>query len=80
MQTRRIDAHTQEQSFEIKLRNHKTEDIEVVVEENFFGWSEWQITESSLPSTKKSQFVVEFNAPVPKDKETVLTYTVRYRF
>jgi hypothetical protein len=80
MQTKRIDAHTQEQSFEVKLRNHKTEDVTVTVEENFFGWTEWEITESSLPPAKKSQFAVEFNAPVPKDKETVVTYTVRYKF
>ncbi len=80
MQTRRIDAHTQEQAFQIKLRNHKTEDVRVVVEENFFGWTQWEITESSLPHVKKSQFTVEFDAPAPKDKETVVTYTVRYRF
>jgi hypothetical protein len=80
MQTKRIDAHTQEQTFQIKLRNHKTEDITVTVEENFFGWTEWEITDSNFPPTKKSQFTVEFNLPVPKDKEVELTYTVRYKF
>jgi len=80
MQTKRIDAHTQEQTFQIKLRNHKTDDITVMVEENFFGWTEWEITESSFPPTKKDQFTVEFSVPVAKDKESELKYTVKYVF
>jgi hypothetical protein len=51
-----------------------------MVEENFFGWTEWEITESSFPPTKKDQFTVEFSVPVAKDKESELKYTVKYVF
>lgn len=69
-----------EESFEISVRNHKTEAVEVRVVEHLFRWSEWQITRSSSDYSKLDASTVEFRVNVPKDGEAKITYTVRYRW
>ncbi len=69
-----------EESFEITLRNHKEEDIEVRVVEHLFRWSEWQILDASEDFEKMDAQTIEFRLPVEADGETVLTYRVRYEW
>ncbi len=69
-----------EESFEIIVRNHKDEDVEVRVVEHLFRWSEWEILRESAEHTKLDQGTVEWRLPVSADGEVVLTYTVRYEF
>jgi hypothetical protein len=69
-----------EESFEIKVRNHKAQDVQVRVVEHLFRWSEWEIVEESAEHTRLDQGTVEWRLPVPADGETTLTYTVRYNF
>jgi hypothetical protein len=69
-----------EESFEITVRNHKDEDVEVRVLEHLFRWSEWEIVQESADHTKLDQSMVEWRLPVPADGETTLSYTVRYEF
>lgn len=66
-----------EQTWEIKLRNHKEEPVTIKVVEPI--WGEWKVTEASHPHTKKDANTLEFNVPVPPDSESVVTYTVRIR-
>ena len=73
-------GNVQDLSFEIRLRNHKTEEVEVIVEENFPQWVDWEIIAKSHPFEKKSQELVEFKVKVGPDKEEIITYTVRYRY
>ncbi len=40
-------------------------------------WSDWKITRSSHKWTKKDAHTIEFPINVPKDGETVITYTIR---
>ncbi|HSJ52243.1 MAG TPA: DUF4139 domain-containing protein [Anaerolineae bacterium] len=69
-----------EETYQITLRNHKEEDIEVRVVEHMFRWSEWRILESSHePETTDAQ-TIEFRVPVEAGGETVVTYTVRYEW
>lgn len=75
---KKIAYDTYEASFEISLRNHKKEDVVVKVVEPIPG--DWKILSSSHEYTKTEAFTAEFNIPVPKDKETKLTYRVRMRF
>ncbi len=75
---KKIAYDTYEASFEISLRNHKKEDVIVKVVEPIPG--EWKILNSSHEYKKTEAFTAEFNIPVPKDKETKLTYRVRMRF
>jgi hypothetical protein len=74
------DDDWMEESFEITVRNHKDEDIEVRIVEHMFRWSEWKILEASHGYDKMDAQTIEFNVPVEADGETVVTYTVRYEW
>lgn len=76
----RIGDDVIEESFEINVRNHKDEDVEVRVVEHLFRWSEWEITEESSDHTEIDQGTVEWRLEVPADGEETVTYTVRYEF
>ncbi len=69
-----------EESFEIVLRNHKDQEVEVRVVEHLFRWNEWKIVQESADHTKLDQGTVEWRLPVSADGEATLTYTVRYEF
>jgi hypothetical protein len=66
------------ESYEIKIRNHKDEAIDVIVSEHIYG--DWSISRSSHDYEKKRADLAEFRIPVGVDDETVLTYTVRRRY
>lgn len=74
------DDDWMEETFEITLRNHKDEDVEVRVVEHMFRWSEWEILESSHEYDEMDFKTIEFRVPVEADGEEVVTYTVRYEW
>jgi hypothetical protein len=67
-----------EEAFEIKVRNHKAQPVEVVVRENLYRWSQWSLIEQSQPSVKKDARTIEFPVKVAADGEATVTYRVRY--
>ena len=67
-----------EEAFEIKVRNHKSEAVEVRVTERLYRWRNWEITQKSNDFLKTDAQTVEFRVQVPADGETVVTYRVRY--
>lgn len=67
-----------EETFEIKVRNRKTEAIDVRVVEHLYRWSNWTITAKSDEFVKKDAQTIEFNVRVGPDEEKRVTYTVRY--
>ena len=74
-----LSGNVLEETYEIRLRNHKTEgSVEVRVPEHLFRWSNWEIVSSSMDYTQIDSNTIEFRADVPADGETVITYTVRY--
>ena len=75
---KRIDSHTWEMEFEIKLRNHK--DAPVVVEVNEPIGGDWEMLSSTFKATKTAAFAAQFNVPVAKDGTAVLTYRVRAKW
>lgn len=77
---RKIGRDVVEESYEITVRNHKDERVEVRVVEHLFRWSEWEIVNESAGHTKLDQATVEWRLPVPADGEATVTYTVRYSF
>ncbi len=77
---RQLGRDVIEESFEIKVRNHKDQDVEVRVVEHLFRWSEWEIVQESAEHAKLDQGTAEWRLAVPSDGETTLTYTVRYEF
>ncbi|MBF0486145.1 MAG: DUF4139 domain-containing protein [Candidatus Omnitrophica bacterium] len=69
-----------ESTWEVTIRNHKKEDIVVNVVEPLSGFSDWEVTTSSFPYKKLNASTLEFEVPVAKDAEAVLTYTVRANY
>jgi len=67
-----------EETFEIKLRNHKDSAATVTVVERLYRWNNWKIANASTKFEKKDAQTIEFTVPVPKDGEAVVTYTVKY--
>ena len=74
---RRISDRVYEETVEVKLRNRKTEPVEIVVVEHPQG--SWEILNSTHPYEKKEAAKIEFKVKVPADTETVVRYTVRVR-
>jgi hypothetical protein len=71
-------GHVMTESFEIHVRNHKTEAVDVLVKEPLYRWNNWEITQASAKWTKYDSSTIHFPVTVAKDGEQVITYTVRY--
>ncbi len=67
-----------EESFEIKVRNHKKEPANVRVVEHLYRWTNWKLIEQSTDSHKMDAQTTEFPVTVAPDGEQVITYTVHY--
>ncbi|HSB88583.1 MAG TPA: hypothetical protein VLD63_01010 [Anaerolineales bacterium] len=75
---RRPSEKSLEETYQITLRNHKDEAVEVRVVEHLFRWSEWRILESTGDYTKMDSSTIEFRVHIPANGETQVSYTVRY--
>jgi hypothetical protein len=75
---RRVSDREREYSVEIKLRNRKTVDATIVVDEPTGG--EIEMIKSSLPFSREEANLFRFTVPVPAGKEVVLTYAARQRW
>lgn len=76
----RIDVSRRmlDESFEIKLRNHKKEPVEVRVVEHLYRGMNWEITEKSSTYLKTESQTMEFRVQVAPDSEKVVTYNAHY--
>ncbi|MEI7811689.1 MAG: DUF4139 domain-containing protein [Ignavibacteria bacterium] len=77
-ENKRITDRVYEQSWEIKLKNRKKEDITVEVER--FPGLNWEILSSSINFNKKDAQTITFQVPVKKNDETVLKFKMRYSY
>ncbi len=69
-----------DESFEIKVRNHKKEPVEIRVVEHLYRWVNWQIRIPSHKHIKTDSQTVEFRVIIPPDGEQVITYTAHYNW
>jgi len=67
-----------EEAFEIKVRNRKTEPVEVRVAERLYRGINWTVSNRSHDFVQIDAQNVEFRVNVPADGETIVTYRVRY--
>jgi len=74
---RAIGKDSWEETWEIKLRNHKEEAVEVTVIEHL--QLDWEIMRKSHEYTKKDARTIEFVVSIPKSAEVVIEYLVRYQ-
>jgi hypothetical protein len=66
------------ESFEIKVRNHKKEPVDVRVVEHLYRALTWNIASSSADYKKTEAHTIEFPVTIPPDGERVITYTAHY--
>jgi hypothetical protein len=81
---RRTDYHMDmgrrmlDESFEIKLRNHKKDAVVVRVVEHLYRGATWEITDKSATYLKTDAQTIEFQVQVPPDEEKTVTYAAHY--
>jgi hypothetical protein len=67
-----------DESFEIKVRNHKKEPVTVRVVEHMYRWMQWEITAASQEYQKTGARTIEFQPVIAPGGEAVIRYTVHY--
>jgi hypothetical protein len=67
-----------ETEWDVELRNHKKEDVEVTIVEPVPG--DWEVVKSSHPYTKIEAHTLKYLVKVPKDGKVTVTYRVRMRW
>ena len=67
-----------DEAFEIKLRNHKKQAVEIRVVEHLYRWFSWEILQPSMPFAKTDAQTIEFRTVVEPDQEKTITYNARY--
>lgn len=68
------------ETVEVTLSNAKSQAATLRVHESLPRWQDWEITESSQKWERVNAQNISFDVTVPPGKETVLRYTVRYRW
>ena len=67
-----------DESYEIRVRNHKKDAVNVRVVEHLYRCNNWKLAEQSTESRKMDAQTVEFPVTIKPDGEAVVTYTVHY--
>jgi hypothetical protein len=73
MNSRRID-----ESFEIKVRNHKQQPVEIRVVEHLYRWYNGEVQLASSPFTKTDAQTVEFRVNLAPGEEKTIGYNAHY--
>jgi len=75
---KKISSRVYQDTYQIKLRNHKKEKVEIEVIEHLYG--DWEIVKSSQKYEKVDASTIKFVVEAFPEKEVVITYTALYRF
>jgi hypothetical protein len=67
-----------DESFEIKVRNHKKEPAEVRVVEHLYRGTTWEIPITSSPFKKTDSQTAEFQIQLAPDEEKTVSYSAHY--
>jgi len=78
MEWRTLGSCVSESAWEIELRNHKDQAVQVEVWEPIGG--DWQILESTHQHKKQDAFTFTFDVKVPANGKTKVKYRVRVRW
>ncbi len=70
--------HWLDETFEVKLRNHKKEAVEVRVVEHLSRFDNWELKQKSDDFRKLDSHNIEFPVTVKADEEKIVTYQVHY--
>jgi hypothetical protein len=72
------NAERMDETIEVKVRNHKTEPVEVLVRETLYRWTTNEIVETTHPYEREDARTVHFPVRIPPDGEAVVRFRVRY--
>jgi len=75
-----VGAFSDEYTYEMVVRNHKSQDARVQVDHQAYTWGEWKVTRSTAPWTKADTGSLRFDVDVPAGGETKVEYVVRTRW
>ena len=67
------NSHWADESFEIKVRNHKKEAVDVKVVEHLYRWVNWEIRTPSQDFKKTDARTIEFPVTIKPEGEAVAT-------
>src|SRR5215472_9096980 len=67
-----------DESFEIKVRNHKTTPVQVRMVEHLYRWTNWEISQKSDDFKKTDAQTIEFPVQIPPNGEKTVAYMVHY--
>jgi hypothetical protein len=70
--------HWMDETYEVRVRNHKKEPVQVRVVEHLYRCNNWKLVDNSAEYRKKDAHTVEFPVTIAPDGEQVVTYTVHY--
>ena len=70
--------HWMDETYEVRVRNHKKEAVQVRVVERLYRCNNWKLVDNSAEYRKKDAHTVEFPVTIAPDGEQVVTYTVHY--
>lgn len=70
--------HWLNESFEIKLRNHKKEPVEIRTVEHLSRYDNWEVRKTSDDFKKLDSHTIEFRVTLKPDEEKVITYQAHY--
>jgi hypothetical protein len=71
---------TMTEEIEVRVRNQKQEAVTVIVKENLYRWTSWQITAQSHDYRKDDARTVSFPLRIAPAGEAVVRYTVHYQW
>lgn len=71
-------ARWMEEEIEVKLRNHKSAPVDVLVREPLYRWTNWKLLAKTHEFQKEDARTIHFPVRVPKDGEVTVKYRVRY--
>jgi hypothetical protein len=76
----KVDTRTRNlwETFEIRLRNHKDDAVDVVVLENLYRAANWEVENPSQKYEKENSNRIRFDVSIPSEGEKVIRYTVHY--
>ncbi len=72
------DNHTVDETFEIKLSNHKKEAVEIRAVEHLSRYDNWEIEKGAPDYIKLDSHMIEFHIPLKPDEVRTFTYHVHY--
>lgn len=72
--------HEYEESFEIRLENNTSEEVEIRVVEHLYRWEEFEVVKADTDYTATGPQTIEFRPVLKPGGKRSVHYTVRYRW